>query len=88
MKLSLTHKIVQNKGPNYLSNYFNRFSDSHNYSTRRGRTDFILPKFSTEMGTNTFLFTAASEWNKLPVALKILEEGSFRRATKNWLASE
>lgn len=89
MKLGLTHKIVQNKGPKYLSNYFNRFSDRHNYATRRGSTDFILPKFSTVMGTNTFLFTAASEWNKLPVALKSLEEeGSFRRATKNWLASE
>lgn len=58
------------------------------YATRERSTDFILFRFKSPMGKDTCSFTAAIEWNKLPVSLKLIEaDTNCKQAIKKWRAN-
>ena len=72
LRLSLVFKIINNINcPDQLKDYLVRRSDVHKRSFRdTGLLD--LPKVSTKMGQNSFKFSAAKDWNDLPVELREL----------------
>ena len=67
------HKVIVNSFlclhslvPSYFSLYFTRFSDIHNYSTRRSMR-LSLPKVEQNFGKRTVRFTGRKIFNKLPL---------------------
>ena len=86
IKLCLVKRIVQGEVPKYLCNYFNSIRDHHQYSTRGSSTDFIPYKFKSMMGKESFLYSAAKQWNSLPKQIKTLPSlATFKKQVKKWL---
>ena len=60
VKLCMVHKIQNKVAPRYFENYFSKVSENHNHFTRRSTTDLILVNFSSNIGKNSFLYSAAA----------------------------
>lgn len=87
IKLGLTYKTVNNGVPKYLSSYFYFFRDNQTMEQEAAQQISFFTISST-MGTNTFLYMAAIEWNKLPVSRNLIEaEKNFKQAMKKWLGN-
>ena len=68
-KLIMMHKIVHNKAPTYLKEMFTFSNPDYNL---RSNNNFKIqiPHARTDYYKNSFAFTGAKLWNKLPNMLK------------------
>ena len=64
-KCTLVYKCLNNLVPKYLSGYFTRNFNVHNYNTRR-RTDLHLPKPKLSLAKRTFRYSGSAFFNLLP----------------------
>lgn len=55
LRLNMVHRIINNKSPNYLENYFSHVSERHVYNTRYSVADFNLIRFNTLLANNIFM---------------------------------
>ena len=79
----MVHKILNGDVPKYFRNYFNRVSEVHTHATRGSTTDFVPPRVRTNLGKDSFFYTGAALWNRLPGALKVVGSlGNFKKALK------
>jgi len=77
-KCTLVYKYLNNLVPKYLSDYFTRNYNMHNYSTRR-RTDLHLPKPKLSLAKGTFRYSGSAFFNLLPRSIQNAESlSSFR----------
>ena len=85
-KIRMVHGVFYDSVPSYFRGYFTRVSDAHTYRTRASDTDVTLYKYKLDtVGKNTFAYTGASLWNKLPAPLKMIEStNQFKVALKKW----
>ena len=88
LKLSLTHRVLNGSVPKYLNDYFKLVRDTHAYATRGSSTDIAPCRPKHEIGKETFVYSAAKEWNDLPIHIKEMGSiGLFKRAVKGLLLS-
>ena len=87
-KLVHTYKIFNGLAPKYISESFRNFASVHQYRTRGSQTDFLISREDTSKSImlSSFSYTAKSEWNKLPIALKSLNKlDVFKRKLREYL---
>lgn len=86
IKMILTYKITKNRVPEYLTNYFTTVRDTHSHFTRGSTINFIPWRFKTQFGKNTFRYSAALLWNRLPMEIKCSpSERVFKQVLRRWL---
>ena len=86
LKMCMVHRIIEDKAPKYLCNYFSKVSDVHRYSTRGSATNFVPCKVKTSIGKASFLYSAAITWNGLPTVTKLTRTtASFKSSLKSFL---
>ncbi len=66
----MVHRILNNRAPSHLTNYFTKLEDVHTYNTRAKATNLKLYKFKAMMSEVSFKYTAAIERNELPLQIK------------------
>ena len=75
---TLVYKCLNNLLPKYLSDYFTRNYDVHNYNTRK-RTDLHLPKPKLSLAKGTFRYSGSAFFNLLPRSIQNAESlSSFK----------
>lgn len=86
LRLNMVHKIVNNRAPKYLNNYFPSVREVHSYGTRSSLANLHPPRCRSKMGQSTFAHIGAQEWNELPLAIKqCLNPISFKGNVRKWL---
>ena len=72
--------------PYYLSTNFQRINESENRPVTRGTANiFSKPRICTD----TFAYSAISEWNELPSKIKYIKgEKNFKDTLKKYLLDE
>ena len=87
LAMGLVYKIhYTTKIPKYLSKYFKKVKDVHNYNTRGSATDHVQPRVKSKKGQNSFFCYTTNMWNALPKAIKECGSlASFKIALKNHL---
>ena len=87
LAMGLVFKIHNTtKIPMYLTDYFLKVKDRHNYNTRGSSTDHVQPRHGSNKGLNSFSCYATKMWNALPKVLKECKSlPSFKTALKSHL---
>ena len=68
-----------------MRQHFIKTKDSHNYRTRNGEFNFLVPSVNGP-ASKTFYFNAIKDWNNLPMNLKKLkQEHAFKAGVKDCL---
>ena len=74
------YKSVNQCGPSYLSALFTKVNEGHTYATRGSTHGNLVPGGpKTEYGKRTFSYSGAVQWNQLPLVLREMSYGSFKR---------
>lgn len=82
----MVHRILNGRAPSYLDNYFSKLEEVHNHNTRARVANLYLYKFKTMMGKVSFIYGGATEWNKLPLAIKEVQNPqAFKKKAKQRL---
>jgi len=61
----MVHKSVYGDVPKYFRNYFNGVDEVHRYSTRGSSTEFVPPRFNTNLGKQSFLYVGTTLWKSV-----------------------
>ena len=86
LKLGHVYKIKNKTSPYYLSTNFQRLNEIVNRAVTRGTdNNFLKPRICTD----TFAYSAISEWNELPSKIKDIKgEKNFKDSLKKYLLDE
>ena len=85
-KLSFVHNFMNNKLPSMFDNYYIKFSQIHNITTRNSNFNFIVPIFKTRFGSYALKIDGATVWNELDNSIKqITNVKTFRSKVKEKL---
>ena len=86
LKLGHVFRIKSQTSPYYLSTNFQRLNENENaIVTRATAYNFYKPRICT----NTFTYSAITEWNDLPNNIKDIKgEKNFKESLKNFLKEE
>ena len=88
LRLSHVHKIFNETGPSYLSEYFVETSDVHQHFTRSSIDNFVIPSVSGAAAT-TFYYSGIKDWNSLPLDVKQKRSfNGFKCAAKQYLRTQ
>ena len=86
-KLIHLFKIRSGKAPPYMSSGFVSFLQTHSYSTRGSESNYRISR-DISFSPTSFVFTAISLWNSLPIVLKRLDSiHVFKKKLKEFLLS-
>ena len=81
-------KIRHKLAPSYLTPNFSLLFDSHKHNTRGSGVNFQLTR-EISLSTCSFSYTAAKQWNALPLDLKETSEFRvFKSKLKKYLLSQ
>ena len=85
-KLSFVHNFMNNKLPSMFDNYYIKFSQIHNITTRNSNLNFIVPIFKSRFGSYALKIDGATVWNELDNSIKqITNVKTFRSKVKEKL---
>jgi len=86
-RLTMTHKMLYGKVPNYLLGLITKVKDTYTVYTHGSISDLCPYAFKTMLGEKkTFAYIGAVQWNMLDRQIKlILSINSFKKRTKDWL---
>ena len=85
-KLSFVHNFMNNKLPSMFDNYYIKFSQIHNITTRNSNFNFIVPIFKSRFGSYALKIDGATVWNELDNSIKqITNVKTFRSKVKEKL---
>ncbi len=75
------YKIVNNMGPEYLTDRFVYTRDMHEVNTRNAADGKLrIPKLSTSTGRKSFSYRGVKIWNNLATGFKDLTLSTFRKS--------
>ena len=83
-KCVMTHKILNNKMPDYLNNIFTYVFNTHNRTTRSTTSKLLsLPPIKTNYGRSRLAYAGALTYNDLPTAIREIKSiPSFKSRLK------
>ena len=68
------HKCIHNISSDYFKGTFLDVSLIHSFNTRHSISgNLVLPKCNTEYFKKSFIYSAITEWNSLPTAIKVTD---------------
>ena len=85
-KLSFVHNFVNNKLPPIFDDYYLKFAQIHNISTRNSNYNFIIPISQSNFGSSSMKIEGAKLWNELDIQIKQISNiKTFRTKVKDKL---
>ena len=70
LKAKMASKALNRLLPSYIAEKFLRFSAVHVRETKNSKRNLKLPRITQSHGQRSFMFSAASLWNRLPEEFK------------------
>jgi len=77
------YQFYNNTLPPLFNNYYKRASNCHKYSTRfAANQTYFVPRVSTTKWQASSLFVGTKVWNNIPLKIRSLPYGNFKRELK------
>jgi len=78
------YQFHNNTLPPLFNNYFKRAYNCHKYSIRFvANQSYFVPRVSTTKEQTSSLFVGTKVWNNIPLNIRSLPYGNFKRAEKS-----
>lgn len=86
LRLAMVHRIINDRAPNYLTNYFSRVGEAHSHRTRASRANLHSVRCKRKIGQCSFAFQGSQAWNNLPLDIKeASNQNNFKAKVRRWL---